>query len=70
MEDFVGFLRFLTVCANDGAMHVISRYISFETNSHVTSQFGKVAQVDERTTLKLKPINECIDGTDVQVVVG
>lgn len=47
-----------------------SQHISFEICCHSKSQFGEVAQVDERAALKVKPINECIDGTDVQVIVG
>lgn len=47
-----------------------SQHISFETRCHPTSKFGEVAQVDERATLKVEPINERIDGTDVQVIVG
>lgn len=49
---------------------MVSQFISFDTSYCFTKQFGEVAQVDERATSKVRPINERSDGTDVQVIVG
>lgn len=61
---------FRTIRENNRTGRVGSQHISFEICCHSKSQFREVAQVDERAALKMKPINECIDGTDVQVIVG
>lgn len=80
MDEFAGFIRFQDIRANNGTTHVKSQnisfdhisfdHISFDTICQFTSQSGEVAQVDERTTLKPKTINERVDETAVQVAVG